>query len=83
MLHVMLRSDWKQVLTETQIKRYQLVFNATWTYMDHVLWEGLYADRVRTNWCFGTKAVHFQGKCIEIHVGYEKETREINRCGDE
>lgn len=23
--------------------------------MDHVLWEGLYADRVRTNWCFGTK----------------------------
>ena len=24
-------------------------------YMDHVLWEGLYADRVRTNWCFGTK----------------------------
>ena len=25
----------------------------------------------------------FQGKCIEIHVGYEKETRGINRCGDE
>ena len=24
-------------------------------YMDHVLWEGLYADRVRTNWCLGTK----------------------------
>ena len=23
--------------------------------MDHVLWEGLYADRVRTNWRFGTK----------------------------
>ena len=23
--------------------------------MDHVLWEGLYADRVGTNWCFGTK----------------------------
>ena len=27
--------------------------------------------------------IHFQGKCIEIHVGYEKETRGINRCGDE
>ena len=24
-------------------------------YMDHVLWEGLYADHVRTNWCFGSK----------------------------
>lgn len=60
-------------------------------YMDHVLWEGLYAVRVRTNWCFGTKdqtrvtsCKHFfHGKCIEIHVGYEKETREINRCDDE
>ena len=62
--------------------------------MDHVLWRGLYADRVRTNWCFGSKdgrwcwtglssQFHSQGKCIEIHVGYEKETREINRCGDE
>lgn len=25
---------------------------------------------------------HFQGKCIEIHVGYEKETGKANRCGD-
>lgn len=30
-------------------------------YMDHVLWEGLYADRVRTNWCFGTKV--WTGNC--------------------
>ena len=55
--------------------------------MDHVLREGLYMDRIRTylaSWNKGSELyVHFQGKCIEIHVGYGKETREANRCGDE
>lgn len=42
--------------------------------MDHVLREGLYMDRIRTylaSWNKGSELyVHFQGKCIEIHVGY-------------
>lgn len=42
---------------------------------------GLYVDRVRTNWRLGTKD-HFQGKCIEIHIGYKKGTGKANRCGE-
>ena len=37
-------------------------------------------DRIRTNWRLGTKdqsCNHFQGKCIEIHIGYKKETGPI------
>ena len=56
----------------------------------HCLQEGLYVDRVRTNWRLGTKdqsgnqmqALFFHGKCIEIHIGYEKETGKANRCGE-
>lgn len=91
---------------ECEMKEYCITHEHTWVgvgilrmnfpakkngwYMDHVLWKGLYADRVRTNWCFGTKdqtrvtsCKHFfQGKCIEIHVGYDKETGKANRCGE-
>ena len=53
--------------------------------MDHVLWKGLYADRVRTNWCLGTKdqsCNHFQGKCIEIHFMKRKQERQTGVVTD-
>lgn len=88
MSHVMFRSDWKTYgcnILGSEWESYGWTSLQYGCYMDHVLWEGLYADRVRTNWCFGTKdqsCNHFQGKCIEIHVGYEKETGKANRCGE-
>lgn len=58
MPHVMFRSDWKTYgcnILGSEWESYGWTSLQYGCYMDHVLWEGLYADRVRTNWCFGTK----------------------------
>lgn len=58
MLHVMFRSDRKTYgcnILGSEWESYGWTSLQYGCYMDHVLWEGLYADRVRTNWCFGTK----------------------------
>lgn len=58
MPHVMFRSDRKTYgcnILGSEWESYGWTSLQYGLYMDQrVEWEGLYADRVRTNWCFGT-----------------------------
>lgn len=63
MPHVMFRSDWKTYgcnILGPEWESYGWTSLQYGWYMDHVLWEGLYADRVRTNWHLGTMWEEFQ-----------------------
>ena len=80
MPHVMFRSDRKTYGTWTSLQ-YMVITWTTYYGKDftRIVLE-LIGSELVTNAIY---EFHSQGKCIEIHVGYDKETRGINRCGDE
>ena len=88
MPHVMFRSDWKtygcnMLGSENPTDGLPRNMDVTWTTyygkdFTRIVLEliGALEQRIRV-------VTIFQGKCNEIHIGYEKETRGTNRCGDE